>query len=698
MPGGAAPRALLGVLALIMAISLAIVPVVEARPKDKGDGKKDRAAEETVPAGESGQTDVVYVEDAAPTDQSLTAAGAPDVSNERTLLDLDADGDYIPDALDNCPNVQNPDQADADGDGNGDSCMVYQDSDGDTVPDKQDNCPNIATSDFSDRDGDGVGDSCDKSPDGIEPEPEPVPELGGEGGEGGTEAPAPENGENLNGVEVERDGRARSRQRERTDISKPVITTGLDAEVDGSNAEAEGSDAEAEGIGGPPAQDATSYEEPTRDNPRRNEELIAEAAASGELFAPPESPPVPQRAWDEEATSDAAEWDSIVKIDSGATDDAESAGQRLADNEPNDRGPQDARGGGGNQGQRAQSNEDVEDSQFARGWVRAKLLLQEELPDDGQESGDAAGEGDATEGSTADGGQEESVPVPVENGLVFTGAENDDESASERDLTSETGDAEESPNLEDEAEPEVADEPEDEPELLDQEVEPLDEETAFRNDRRDTSDTGNRDDDGASRKDGSRRDGSSRAAAAAAPERQRADANTDEPRPNTQEKDKERRDRRNQEIAADAGGWSDDRFFEGGSALDWRGSYGVAGTDDTDLYLTQRSGAGPGKRRGFDYAIPVDGNGVYLVRLFFAEPYWGSPGGPDGGSGLRIFSVTAEGETMLEDLDVFAEVGALTALVKQGEVDVQDGELNLSFIASEGEPIVAAIEILRPAQ
>jgi hypothetical protein len=60
--------------------------------------------------------------------------------------------------------------------------------------------------------------------------------------------------------------------------------------------------------------------------------------------------------------------------------------------------------------------------------------------------------------------------------------------------------------------------------------------------------------------------------------------------------------------------------------------------------------------------------------------------------------VTAEGEILIEDLDIFAEVGELTALVKQAEVDVQDGELNLSFTAVEGEPIVAAVEVLQPAQ
>jgi hypothetical protein len=161
--------------------------------------------------------------------------------------------------------------------------------------------------------------------------------------------------------------------------------------------------------------------------------------------------------------------------------------------------------------------------------------------------------------------------------------------------------------------------------------------------------------------------------------------------------EKKPRSRRSEEGAAPAG-WSSDRYFEGGSALNWSGSLDVAGTDDNDLYLTQRSGSGPGKRRGFVYAIPVDESGVYMVRLYFAEPYWGAPGGPEGDAGRRVFSVTAEGEILIEDLDIYDEVGELTALVKQAEVEVQDGELNLSFAASEGEPIVAAIEVLQPAR
>jgi hypothetical protein len=666
VPGGAAPRALLGVLALIIAIAVAVVPVVDARPKDRNN-KQDNVAAETIPAGDSGQSDVVYGDAASAAEQPLTAGNDSGSSNERTLLELDADGDYIPDALDNCPYVQNPDQADADGDGSGDPCTVYQDTDGDTVPDKSDNCPNIATSDFSDRDGDGVGDSCDKSPDGIEPEPEPVPLLDDHGDAGETEPPPPENGANLDGQEVERDGRSRSKERDRTEISKPVITTGADLAE--------------EGIGGPPAQDEPPAEEPVRDNPRRNEELIAEAAASGELDAPPEPPPAPQRTWDEEAVADSTEWDSIVRIDAGAAADAESTSAGLVDDEPNDAESMNDQQDSGGGDSLDESGSEVQDSNFARGWVRAKLLLQEDMPEDESTNDTKASDGEAENVPADDGGTGNgSAPVPVENGLVITGTGKEKAPPSAADRDSESGDTV--------ADPETGDEPE-----------PLDEvpvsSTSRQEDANKDKDTGNRNEQ-SSRKDGSRRDGSSRGAAAAAPERQRESAAADGARQD-ESNAKQRRSRRGEDAGVPTG-WNSDRYFEGGSALDWSGSLDVVGTDDPDLYLTQRSGSGPGKRRGFAYAIPVDENDVFMVRLYFAEPYWGSPGGPEGDAGRRVFSVTAEEELLLEDLDIFAEVGELTALVKQAEVDVQDGELNLTFTASEGEPIVAAIEVLRPAR
>jgi subtilisin family serine protease len=57
-----------------------------------------------------------------------------------TALTQDTDGDTVLDLLDNCPNVANPSQADADHDGVGDVC---KDTDGDSIPDDLDLCPGV---------------------------------------------------------------------------------------------------------------------------------------------------------------------------------------------------------------------------------------------------------------------------------------------------------------------------------------------------------------------------------------------------------------------------------------------------------------------------------------------------------------------------------------------------------------------------
>jgi hypothetical protein len=63
--------------------------------------------------------------------------------------EIDSDGDGISDAIDNCPNVPNVNQADTDHDGMGDAC---------------DNCPSNCNVQQLDADGDGIGDVCDPDP------------------------------------------------------------------------------------------------------------------------------------------------------------------------------------------------------------------------------------------------------------------------------------------------------------------------------------------------------------------------------------------------------------------------------------------------------------------------------------------------------------------------------------------------------
>jgi hypothetical protein len=107
------------------------------------------------------------VPDASPVDGAIDAAievidaAPPDARPDK-------DGDGVADPEDNCPEDLNPDQANCDGDAQGDVCDESSDGpdlDGDRVADACDNCPSKANQEQeTEMDDDEVGDACDPRP------------------------------------------------------------------------------------------------------------------------------------------------------------------------------------------------------------------------------------------------------------------------------------------------------------------------------------------------------------------------------------------------------------------------------------------------------------------------------------------------------------------------------------------------------
>ena len=108
-----------------------------------------------------------------------------------------------------------------------------------------------------------------------------------------------------------------------------------------------------------------------------------------------------------------------------------------------------------------------------------------------------------------------------------------------------------------------------------------------------------------------------------------------------------------------------DAYFDGGKLADTNTNINASYANT--VYQTERWGA-------FSYNLPVI-NGTYSVTLQFAEFYWD-------GAGKRVLNVDVENTREISGLDIFAEVGANTALDHNiDSVSVTDGVLNLEFTA-----------------
>ena len=115
----------------------------------------------------------------------------------------------------------------------------------------------------------------------------------------------------------------------------------------------------------------------------------------------------------------------------------------------------------------------------------------------------------------------------------------------------------------------------------------------------------------------------------------------------------------------------------------------IRGTKSDELFQFFRFG-----RHRLWYDLPV-ANGDYRVELYFVEPWHGKGGGEqDDYEGLRIFDVAVNGETVVDDLDPWAEAGYLGSLKRVVNAKVKNGKLHISFPeVKAGQAVICGIAV-----
>jgi hypothetical protein len=139
--------------------------------------------------------------------------------------------------------------------------------------------------------------------------------------------------------------------------------------------------------------------------------------------------------------------------------------------------------------------------------------------------------------------------------------------------------------------------------------------------------------------------------------------------------------------------WTADHFFDGGEP--WTIRYRrIRRTDDPQLFMAARQGA------GFGYDIPLS-PGLYELRLYFAETFYGPDNSEGGGESSRIFDVTANGMPLLTHFDPLSDAGGSnTADVRVFSriSPAADGKLHLRFQTHwqlKGVAFLNAIQLTR---
>jgi hypothetical protein len=160
--------------------------------------------------------------------------------------------------------------------------------------------------------------------------------------------------------------------------------------------------------------------------------------------------------------------------------------------------------------------------------------------------------------------------------------------------------------------------------------------------------------------------------------------------------------------------WSADKYYVNGNTdkhqlpftYPYAGDYNkgrnitqkaIWGTYDSTIYLTERWDPNL-----LAYEFPVT-PGKYLVKLHFSECFEGNfelfdlnlPKKGLKGVGVRVFTISANGQQLSDHTDVFQSVGPYSAMVRQYTVSVKNDKLRLEFGKIAESPMVSGIEIIK---
>lgn len=140
-------------------------------------------------------------------------------------------------------------------------------------------------------------------------------------------------------------------------------------------------------------------------------------------------------------------------------------------------------------------------------------------------------------------------------------------------------------------------------------------------------------------------------------------------------------------MAQDGRTWTRDMgFWNTGISNAISSSTPIGGTNSEEIYRSSRRDPATGDEMMFSFPLT---NGSYTVRLHFSENQYTAVG-------QRVFDVEVEGDSVLQDFDIFATAGQQNrAVVRNYTVEVTDGLLEILFLhTGPSDPIVMGIEVV----